>query len=234
MKIMTFNVQHCKCYRTGEIDYKLFGETLRQIGADVVGINEIYGGGEGSRFGDQVARLAELGGYPYFYFAKAISVEGRSPYGNAILSRIPIAEVRVLPIPDPPAEGRIGTYHYETRCILKSRLENGAWVLVTHMGLNPEEHENARDAVLSALEPERCILMGDFNMSPDHEVIAAISAHMVDAAHCFREPLLSFPSDKPIKKIDYVFASPDLHVSAADIPALVVSDHRPHIAEINR
>ena len=66
MKIMTFNVQHCKNYLTEEIDYELFGRTLCEIGADVVGINEIYGGGEGSRFGDQVARLAELGGYPYF------------------------------------------------------------------------------------------------------------------------------------------------------------------------
>ena len=233
MKIMTFNVQHCKSYRTGEIDYDLFGRTLCDIGADVVGINEIYGGGEGSRFGDQAARLAELGGYPYFYFAKAISVEGRSPYGNAILSRIPIAVASVLPIPDPPKEGRIGTYHYETRCILKARLASGLHVLVTHMGLNPEEHENAKGAVLSALESERCILMGDFNMRPDHEVIAALSARMVDAAHCFREPLLSFPSDAPVKKIDYVFASADLHISSADIPALVVSDHRPHVAEID-
>ncbi len=232
MKIMTFNVQHCKNYTTGEIDYELFGRTLREFDADVVGINEIYGGGEGSRFGDQVARLAELGGYADFFFAKAISVKGTSPYGNAILSKIPIEEVGVIPIPDPPAEGRIGTRHYETRCLLKARLVNGLWVLITHIGLNPEERENARGVVLSHLESEKCVLMGDFNMSPTCEVVAAIGERMTDTAKYFPEPRLSFPSDKPTVKIDYLFASPDLNVLAADIPPLVVSDHRPHTAEI--
>lgn len=233
MKIMTFNIQHCKNYLTEEIDYELFGRTLCEIDADVVGINEIYGGGEGSRFGDQVARLAEGGGYPYTYFARAISVGGKSPYGNALLSRVPIAHAEVIPIPDPPAEGRIGTQHYETRCILKARLETGLCVLVTHIGLNPEEQECAECAVLSALEPESCVLMGDFNMRPEHKTVAAIRERMRDTAELFLESLLSFPSDKPIKKIDYIFVSSDLRVSSADIPALVVSDHRPYVAELD-
>jgi endonuclease/exonuclease/phosphatase family metal-dependent hydrolase len=33
-------------------------------------------------------------------------------------------------------------------------------------------------------------------------------------------------------KIDYVFVTPDLKVVAADIPAIVASDHRPHTAEL--
>ena len=221
MKILTFNVQHCKNFTTGEVDYELFGRTLRQVGADVVGINEIYGGGEGSRFGDQVARLAELGGYPYTYFARAISVGGTSPYGNALLSRVPIAHAEVIPIPDPLAEGRVGTYHYETRCVLKARLASGLHVLVTHMGLNPEEHENAEATVLSVLESERCVLMGDFNMRPDHRTVSAIRERMRDTAELFSAPYLSFPSDAPIKKIDYVFASADLCVLSAEIPDAV-------------
>jgi endonuclease/exonuclease/phosphatase family metal-dependent hydrolase len=55
---------------------------------------------------------------------------------------------------------------------------------------------------------------------------------MKDTADVFTEELWSFPSDVPRGKIDYVFVSPDVTVLSADIPALVVSDHRPHVAEI--
>ena len=101
MKIMTFNIQHCKNFLTGEIDYDLFCRVLRESGADLLGINEIYSGGEESRYGNQVARLAEGGGFGYSCFAKAILVKGISPYGNALLSKIPIVEARVIPVPDP-------------------------------------------------------------------------------------------------------------------------------------
>lgn len=38
MKLMTFNVQHCKNYLTGEIDYERFGQVLRDCGADIPAI----------------------------------------------------------------------------------------------------------------------------------------------------------------------------------------------------
>ena len=55
---------------------------------------------------------------------------------------------------------------------------------------------------------------------------------MKDAAEAFEEPLLSWPSDVPVKKIDYIFVSPDVEIVRADIPVCTTSDHRPHTAEI--
>ena len=55
---------------------------------------------------------------------------------------------------------------------------------------------------------------------------------MFDTAELFTENLLSCPSDIPTMKIDYIFTSHDLKVLSADIPADVVSDHRPYIAEL--
>lgn len=230
MKIMTFNIQHCQSFLTKEIDYELFGRVLRERDADVVGINEIYSGGEESRYGNQVARLAELGGFGYSFFAKAILVKGISPYGNALLSKVPIVEAEVIPVPDP--EERRGTAHYESRCLLKARLENGLWVMVLHMGLNPEEQERALRTVLSNLEEKNCVLMGDFNVKPDHPLIAALGEKLTDASCRFSVPLLSFPSDKPDRKIDYIFATPDVEILSADIPDIIASDHRPHTAQI--
>ena len=74
--------------------------------------------------------------------------------------------------------------------------------------------------------------MGDFNVTPDNPLLAPIYARMRDTAEAFDEPKLSWPSDAPTEKIDYIFVSPDAKVIAADIPAIVASDHRPHIAQI--
>jgi endonuclease/exonuclease/phosphatase family metal-dependent hydrolase len=135
-----------------------------------------------------------------------------------------------IPIPDPVPQP--GGRHYETRCLLKAKLENGFTVLVTHFGLNPDEQENAVVTILQHLTDEKCILMGDFNVTPDNPVLAPIRARMQDTAAFFPQPLLSFPSDTPEIKIDYVFVSPDVQVQSADIPAVVASDHRPHTVEI--
>ena len=53
-----------------------------------------------------------------------------------------------------------------------------------------------------------------------------------DTADTFSSAKLSFPSDVPRVKIDYIFTSKDIRVIEADIPAIISSDHRPHIATI--
>ena len=56
---------------------------------------------------------------------------------------------------------------------------------------------------------------------------------MTDADDYLSGKLLSYPSDKPEIKIDYIFVSPDIKIKYADIPAKVVSDHRPYFARID-
>ena len=137
-------------------------------------------------------------------------------------------------MPD-PEEPRKGTDWYETRCLLKAGIDapdGPLTVCVIHFGLNPDEAENAVKTVLSAVEEERCVLMGDFNVLPEDPVLLPIRERMFDTAELFSEPKLSYPSDKPDRKIDYIFVSKDMKVVSADIPAIVVSDHRPHTAEV--
>ena len=122
--------------------------------------------------------------------------------------------------------------YYETRCILKATFENGLTVLIVHVGLVQDEKENAIKALVESIEDEKCILMGDFNIRPDDPLLAPIRERMKDAADLFTEPKLSFPSDKPTQKIDYIFTSKDVEIVAADIPAIVGADHRPHTVEI--
>lgn len=231
MRVMTFNTQHCLNFIERKIDFQIMADTIKRCGADIVGLNEMRGQGTEPEYTPQVAMLSELTGLSNQYFAKAIEVRDHNPYGNGLLSRLPILHAETIMIPDP--EVKDPNRRYETRCILKAKLEGGITVLVTHFGLNPEEQKNAVNTVLEHLEPEKCILMGDFNLRPDDELLIPIRQRMKDTADLFDTPLLSFRSDNPDRKIDYIFVSPDIEVVAADIPAIVASDHRPHTATIN-
>ena len=230
MKIMSFNTQHCMDYINKRIDFHLIAEAILGEGADIVGLNEMRGEGVHPEYTAQTEALSALTGMEHYYFAEAIRVGGDNPYGNAILSRSPILRCETVAIPDP--EPRRYNGYYESRCVLRAELENGLTVLVTHMGLNPDEQENAVKTVLSLIKDEKCILMGDFNVTPDDPVLAPIRERMRDTAELFKEEKLSFPSDKPYQKIDYIFVSRDLILTDADIPSVVASDHRPHTAEI--
>lgn len=231
MKVMSFNTQHCKNYITKQIDFKVMADTILKCDADIVGLNEMRSlGADALEYDRQVEKLSELTGISNYYFAKAIEFP-KGPYGNAFLSKLKIEKVETVIIPDPDPKGYDG--YYETRCVLRAELEGGITVLVTHFGLNPDEHKNAVDTVLSLLPEKKGILMGDFNVLPDNEVLAPIRAKMRDTADMFEGEKFSFPSDTPDRKIDYIFVTPDVEVVSADIPEIVASDHRPHTAEIN-
>ena len=230
MKIMSFNTQHCLNFIERKIDFEIMAKAITEQGADIVGLNEMRGEGVDPDYTPQVDKLAELTGMPYFFFAPAIYVENKGLYGNGFLSRIPIIKAENIPIPDPQVKKH--GCNYETRCILKAELEGGITVLVTHFGLNPDEQKNAVKTVIENLADERCILMGDFNVTPDDPVLEPIRRRMIDTAEVFMGKKLSFPSIEPKVKIDYIFLTPDLAVSSADIPCVVASDHFPHTATV--
>lgn len=229
MKIMTFNTQHCLDYIEQKIDFNTMAEAVKAIDPDIVGLQEMRNEGRVEEYADQVRILSELTGMPYYYFAKAIDFAD-GPYGNGILSKLPILSAETVLIPDPVE--KTGSEWYETRCVLKATLEGGITVLVTHVGLNRDEKENAIKTITEQIAPQKCILMGDFNLKPEDPLFVPIRERMKDAADLFDSPKLSCPSDKPDKKIDYIFTSSDVKIIEADIPPIVASDHRPHTATV--
>lgn len=232
LKVMTFNIQHCENFNTGKIDFDAFADAIKSTQADIIGLNEVRGRGTSPDYLAQAEILAEKTGY-FCFFAPAIMFNGTEPYGNAILSRYPIKSAEIVPIPDPNPK-KYNDY-YETRCLLKATVDIGCdlKVLITHFGLNPDEHQNASDTIVRNIEDRKCILMGDFNVFPDSEYLTPIRLKMSDASDCFTSHILSFPSDNPDRKIDYIFTSRDISAISADIPAMTVSDHRPHTAVLD-
>lgn len=228
LKIMSFNTQHCCNYITKKIDYDVMADAIKRENADIVGLNEMRSKGVREDYEAQTDILAEKLGY-YFYFAKAIDVGGCNPYGNGIVSRYPIVKAETVMIKNPDIA------KCETRCLLKAEIDVDGKIInvcVTHVGLSFPEQVEAVNTAEKAIDNNMCVLMGDFNVTPENAVLDRINAVMFDTAKLFDEPLLSFPSDKPEIKIDYIFTSKDLKVLSADIPEIVASDHRPHTAVI--
>ncbi len=229
LRVMTFNTQHCLNYIERKIDFDIMANTINSLKADVVGLNEMRNEGPDPEYTDQVGSLFSLTEMTDSYFAQAILLK-EGPYGNGLLSKIKIAEKEVIPVP-PPYPNTEKRY-YESRCLLRAKLENGLTVLVIHFGLTPIEAENAVKTILPYLNTEKTVLMGDFNVLPSDSVLDPIRARMIDTSDVIIGSKNSFPSVKPDRKIDYVFVSPDIKVIAAEIPSIVASDHLPHIADI--
>ena len=229
LKIMSFNTQHCLNYITRKIDFPRMAEMIRESGADIIGLNEMRGAGEHPEYTAQTETLAEDLGVNY-YFAKAIDVKDKGPYGNGLLSKKPILKAETVMIPDPVTKEKGG--RYETRCLLKAEIEGGVTVLVTHMGLHPDERKNAVVTVLEQITETKCVLMGDFNMKPSDPTLSPICNAMQDSLTLFDSAKLSHPSVNPKDRIDFIFVSRDGKVLSADVPEIVASDHRPHTAEV--
>lgn len=231
LKISSYNILHCEDFLKEEIDYDAFARVIGEINPDVIGMNEVHDKGDWEGYDEQAEILGKKLGMNY-YFAKATELDGTNPFGNAMLSRLPIKECVTIPIPDPDPKGYDG--YYETRCVLKMVTDTDPEItfLITHFGLNPDEQENAVKVILENLPNERYVLMGDLNVKPDDKVLAPIRARFKDTADENSMEPFTFPSDKPNRKIDYIFVSEDIKVNSFVAEDVVLSDHRPVSAEI--
>lgn len=236
-KVMTYNIQSCNDFEEKRLgsQEKLIAY-LRDTDADVVVLNEVRDLPGDPLTVDQAGVIARGLGWNY-RFAKAIDLYNGS-YGNAFLTRHPIKSFSVTPIPLKELEpGEEMPRWREARCVLRAEVEIGGETLVvfgSHFGLSAGEQKYAVEITSALLDAETKphVFMGDLNMEPDNPILAPIFARMHDTSAVMPEPKLSHISDTPTVKIDYVFASDGIRVLDADIPASLISDHRPHWAII--
>ena len=103
LRVGSYNIRHGADV---DLDLSILAADLCALDLDLVGLQEVDVGT--TRVGgiDTVQLLAKAAGYPYHAFAKSMDYRGGG-YGHAILSRYPIVDFRVLPLPtDPSIEPR--------------------------------------------------------------------------------------------------------------------------------
>ena len=234
MKIMSYNIQSCRDYITRQFDPTKVINVIKEYEPDILGLNEVRSEklvetNDPSWF-NQTKTIADAMGYKYYFFAEAIKLQGY--YGNAIISKYPILNPEIIPIPDPLIKDE--DVYYESRCILKCNV-NGYLVLITHLGLANKERELGisllKKIVLENFN-QNIILMGDFNMEENHPLMKEISTILIDSSTKFKTKQLSFPSINPVSKIDYIFTSSNIDIISSSIINKVASDHFPIVANI--
>lgn len=163
-------------------------------------------------------------------------------YGNALLSRLPIliSDVHLLP----------GTG--EPRSALRTMVElDGAalWVTTTHLSTRPAEERRAQAAALAALHSdsmETGVVVGDFNTEPDAADLAPLRARFREAWDLApdrgdqagwrfwqADQGDTFPSENPSKRIDHVWVSDGVEVTAARVlDGDGASDHLPFVVDL--
>lgn len=243
MRIATYNIQHGMSHRqriidgNAPIDLPLMIGVIKELAPDVSGLNEVYGQGAYPEFNNQPKVIGDALGYES-RFARAIDFDEngdgtKKPYGNGLVSKYPIIETEIIPIPkgndDDPG-------YKEPRCILKTVIDcdgRDLCVMTVHVGLTKQEKGFAIERICKALDSTELptVLMGDFNMTPDDELLKPVYERMFDTAELISDDLKSFPSDKPEIKIDYIFTR-GVKVLSADIPQICAADHCPYIVDI--
>ena len=268
LHIMTYNIASGRCYKNDSdirpeggapVDLSQCAEVIRRVSPDLCGLNEInvYLQSHLDQYGitgtatDQPRYLADTTGLSNCYFGRAISWEPRGAYGNAVISKYPILEADVIPIPDPEIHDEPGKY-YETRSISKVKLDiaGGITVFQLHVGLAIAESQNAVVTLCKAIDETEgpIIVMGDFNMCPNNFLLDRIRQRLTEVVPKGEGYVHSFPSwthesnvpenlrKHTYCKLDYIFVSD--HFTALDCEVLKerASDHMPMIAtlEINK
>ncbi|MFO6495726.1 MULTISPECIES: endonuclease/exonuclease/phosphatase family protein [Bacillus] len=236
--IMTFNIHHGKG-SDKRLDLERIAQVIAESDADIVGLNEVdQHFSKRSHYEDQIGWLAsQLKMHHAFSPSLSLSTGPSTPkrrYGNALLTRFPIVQQQ---------------HHLfnliagliEGRSLLEADVEIGGRILrifVTHLSLNPFLHRKQTDFLLQRIRKREqpAVVMGDFNMKPHSRDWNKITGELRDVWKEAGDGQGStYPSHRPNKRLDYLFISPSLHASAAEVAANdpAASDHLPLLGRID-
>jgi endonuclease/exonuclease/phosphatase family metal-dependent hydrolase len=240
LRVMTYNI-HVGIGMDKELDLARIADCIRRERPDLVGLQEVDRGVERTKRVDQAAELARLTGMEYA-FAHNLNYQG-GQYGVAVLSRFPILAVDHRRYANRREAERRGFIRVEV-------LVGGVRVnfVTTHLDY---QHADGRlfeaEQLLSALADARgpLIVTGDFNDEPTGSTYRLMLSRFADgwtesragdAAPDVEHPNgLTYPADKPVKRIDYIFyqGGGPLRARRAWIPHTDASDHLPLVAELD-
>ena len=237
--VMSFNIHHGQG-TDGVLDLKRIARVIRASGAGIAGLQEVDRHfAERSNRADQAAELAELLDWHVAYGAN-IDLDPVAPggpriqYGNAVLSRYPIARWQNTHLFRSPGEEQRGLLHTEVD-VPGVPLH----VYVTHLAPFSETDRVQQAQQVVELVGDNCpaVLLGDFNARPHTPEIGRLRAALTDAwtaAADGGQLAAPHPAEAPAARIDYIFTSQRLTVAwtgfSTEEPA--ASDHLPVVSRL--
>lgn len=234
LRVLCYNI-HYGQGNDGVYDLERLAQVIQATQPDLVGLQEVDVGVRRSGKTHQVLRLAELTGLASSY-GPTQHYEG-GLYGNAVLSRLPILDVAIHPLPYTEATPEKTTYPRGAIAVTV-RAPDGLPLrfISTHFQHNVEEDRVAQAQTINALfaapdDTTRTVLAGDLNAKPDAEPLQILHQRWVNALDPAAAP--TAPSHAPTSRIDYILSRPQSAfrlLSSEVIPDAIASDHRPVLA----
>jgi endonuclease/exonuclease/phosphatase family metal-dependent hydrolase len=221
LRVATYNVHKCQGM-DGKVSAPRIGRVLRELGADVIGLQEVLG-----HHAEAIA--ADMG--MSFALGENRRHKGAA-YGNVVLSRFPIRSTRNY---DLTVEGR------EQRGCLRADIDlDGSGVLHifnVHLGTAwPERRHQGRRLVTPELLGDLTldsprVLIGDFNEWTRGLATRLLRSHMKTADFRWR----SYPGLLPVLHLDHIYYDPALSLHRMQVHrsrlSLLASDHLPLFAD---
>ena len=238
LTVMSFNIHHGEG-TDGVVDLERIARVIRASGAHVAGLQEVDRNfAERSNWTDQAAELAGLLAWHVAYGAN-IDLSPPAPsrpriqFGNAVLSRYPIARWENTPLFRSPGEEQRGLLHAEVD-VPGLPLH----VYVTHLDAFSGTDRVQQARQVADLVGENCpaVLLGDFNAGPETPEIGRIRATLTDTwtAAVGDGRVAAHRADGRTARIDYIFTSQRLRAKwtslSTDDPA--ASDHLPVVSRL--
>ena len=225
--VATYNI-HSSVGRDRVHDPGRISAVMAEIKADLFGLQEVGTGRGGRGRGiDQYSHFAEETG---FHMVAGPNKRWHThPYGNALLSRWPVLDARLIDL----TIGRV-----EPRGAIDADLDvpGGLRVIVTHFGLRPDERWRQVTRLEQAIrghDGRPLLFMGDFNIfGVERHVLKRLGARFAAGGI-----LKTFPSNMPFLALDRLWSCPaalidSLHVHRTALSA-IASDHLPLVGRIS-
>lgn len=189
---------------------------------DIVGLQEVDGGGARSRYVVQTEYLARQADFPFWYNQVNRRFGRLALHSNGLLSRIPPASVYTTSLPGLPGRGALLARFGEGEAALH--------VAVVHLALGARTRSRQLDFIAERLQGLRhVVVMGDLNCDPRSRSLRRFLARTGLRSP---ESAPTFPSWRPQRQIDHILVSPTLEVNWMQAFDFVCSDHLPVGAEI--
>jgi endonuclease/exonuclease/phosphatase family metal-dependent hydrolase len=239
LRVATYNVHGC-VGTDGQRSEGRIAEVIASMSADIVGLQELDLGRARSGHADQAALIAAQLGWKY-HFHPAMR-RGDEQYGNAIVSRFPIALKRAAEMPGPAP-----WYCREQRSAIWIQAETDlgpVHIINSHFGLGYSERALQAKLLigpswLGSVPPdEPAILLGDFNSMRTSRPYRIIKAHLRDVRTLVSPPraFRTFPTYFPSFAVDHIFVNPALSPTNLKVHhtplARLASDHFPLVCEL--
>lgn len=185
---------------------------------DLVGLQEVDSGSLRSGFIDQTEYLAHRAGFPFWYKQVNRSLGKIAQYSNGLLSRRVPACVSEHKLPGLPGRGAIYAQYGSADDLLL--------VCIVHLALGRRSRMRQVEYIAERIRRyPNAIVMGDLNCGVDSDEVE----YLLDRAKLQR-PVCekgTFPSWRPLKKLDHILVSKTLQVENSRVVDCSVSDHLP-------